>query len=130
MAVREPDQAKLAKLPKWAREHIDNLDKALQQTEKALREYLDDQTPSPFSVVDALCGRSTRSVERYVQGYQMKVVSGGVRMDVYAVDDGINVFFEDALKEPDGDVAMVPRAANSVHLRHVRLGGRDMRKKP
>lgn len=42
----------LAKLPKWAREHIDSLSRELDAATLSLQQYLDNQTPSPFYLDD------------------------------------------------------------------------------
>lgn len=118
MTVRDPDPEKVAKLPKWAQEHIKNLDRALEATERALQEYVDEQTPSPIEVSDVVCGSRTRSVKRYVQATSIKVTSAGVKATVSTDEKGISVMYE-GKNRASGDVALIPRASNSIFLRKV-----------
>jgi len=117
MTVRQQDQAALERLPKWAQDHINNLSSALKVSEKALKDYTDSTTPSPFEVLDIVCLTKTTPVRRYVQASSMIVRAGGVRVDVYPQDDGINILFEGDRKVDD--VALVPQAGNSINIRRV-----------
>jgi hypothetical protein len=112
-----PDQ--LAKLPKWAQEHIVNLERRTKTAEDALNDYKDNQTPSEFYTEDMLCvgEGSPEYVKRYVQGYKMNVEHDGVRLTILLRQDekGIDLqwYSTDRLMR---EVAMVPLSFNKVKI--------------
>lgn len=49
------EQDKIAKLPRWAQEHIEKIGRERDQAINALNRFLDGQTPSGFYVDDCVC---------------------------------------------------------------------------
>lgn len=123
MTVKVPSPEDIGRLPKWAQKHIHDLSRALKTAEKSLHKYVDDQTPSPFQMKEIICLSETTTISKYVQGDTMRVVSGNVHMDVYPVDNGIDIIFEEDVKEAGYDVVLIPRASNSLQLRRAKLKG-------
>ena len=83
----KPTNEQIAKLPKWAQDHIENIERERFTAVRALNEYCDETTKSPFVIEDYVCtGESTGpSIKRrYVQAHWMKVEYGGVELRISA----------------------------------------------
>jgi len=74
------------KLPKWAQSHIRTIERERDTAIRALNQYIDNQTPSPFysdeyvSTGEAQRGPSGK--RRYFQAYKMEVDHGGVLLNI------------------------------------------------
>ena len=90
-----PEQ--MAKLPKWAQEHINDLARRVEMAERILQQYKDNQTPSEFFYDDYQCiGLGTpQHARRYVQTYKMTVARDGIQADILLRQDdpGIEISF-------------------------------------
>lgn len=130
MTVDYPDKGptpeQIAKLPKWAQEHIANLDRRMVLAERTLNEYKDAQTPSEFFFDDLLCigGGSPKHIRKYIQTHKITVVRDGVRVDVLLRLDekGIEIGWSD---EDRGcrEIAMIPTSFQKIKLvqkEHIR----------
>jgi hypothetical protein len=109
----QPTPEMLAKLPKWAQKHIEDLDRRVVISERTLKEYRDVQTPSEFFVED-WTGKTTRN---YIQTHKVAVERNGIRLDVLLRLDekGIDLSWSDDSRLVR-EIAMVPIAFNSVRL--------------
>jgi hypothetical protein len=113
----------IAKLPKWARDHIDSLARQRAVAVKELDEYCNSQKQSPFFTEDMACtGESSGPSHRvrYIQAHTVCVVWRGVhlRIDAHGYgnrSDGISLSWG-AGKCVTRDVAMIPQSYNSVRL--------------
>ncbi len=121
MNIPTPEQ--IARLPKWAQEYIEDLDRRTVIAERALKNYTDNQTPSKFYFDDFLCiGEGTPQLSRkYVQTRKITVEHEGIIVDVLLrVDEaGIDISWhssERLMKE----VAMIP-----ISFQQVKLVSRD-----
>ena len=112
-----------AKLPKWAQREIEKLERERDQAIRRLNEYIDDQTPSPFSIDDWVstgeeAGPSTKT--RYIQARRMNVDYGGVCLDIILRDDGykksIDLQWSREHRAGLKPVYMVPRSYQQVEL--------------
>ena len=66
----KPTPEQIAKLPKWAQEHIENLQRQGAAATKALNRYLDNQTPSPIYIADHVSDQPSggpRFTRNYIQ---------------------------------------------------------------
>lgn len=84
---------KIAKLPKWAQDHIEKLSGERNAAVHALNQFLDTQTEGPVSVTEMLClgenpGPSLK--RHYVQAKRLRFVWRGVRLDVFLVAENDN----------------------------------------
>lgn len=75
----------IAKLPKWAREHIKKIERERDTAIRALNEYCNKQTPSPFRVEDNIgtgekLGGSKKV--RYIQTHSIIVENEGVQLRI------------------------------------------------
>ncbi len=93
MTSPTPDQ--LAKLPKWAQEHIVSLARQRKEAVDALNAYCDASTPSSFAIDEMECtgekaGPSTK--RRFVQTHKVTVTHLGVELQVNThSDEGIQL---------------------------------------
>ena len=117
METLTPEQ--IAKLPKWAQIHIANLDRRVVLSERALKEYQDGQTPSPFFYEDFLCvgGGPPKHTTTYIQTHKVSVIHEGVRADIMLRLDEpcIQIGWGD---EHRGcrEVAMIPTSFQQIKL--------------
>lgn len=117
--MNAPTPEQIAKLPKWAQEHVEDLERRTRNAEKALRDNLDTQTVSPFRVEDYVCigDGGGKHITRYVQTHKMTVVHDGVHVDILLrLDDpGIEVSWSGEgrmIKE----IACIPTSFQKIKL--------------
>jgi hypothetical protein len=118
----KPTPEQIAKLPKWAQDHIQNIERERFTAVRALNEYCDETTKSPFVIEDSVCtGESTgpSTKRRYIQAPSMKVEYGGVELRISANDyngrRGIELSWS-TLNYGHDDICMSPLCRNSVEL--------------
>ncbi len=108
----------IAKLPKWAQEHIRNLSRERQVAVDALNKWVDEQTPAPFRIDELEClGEQqgpTRKV-RYIQGTRLQVYFADVRLDVTLRDKAIDLQWGTP-RNHAGDICFQPRSFQSAYL--------------
>lgn len=114
-----PEQ--LAKLPKWAQEHIADLTRQMDVAKRTLNEFTDSQTPSDFYVEEMLCltegNQNNKFVKRYIQSHKVDVEHDGVRLTILLRQDekGIDLQWYSADRHMS-EVAMVPLGFNKVKI--------------
>lgn len=120
--MEKPIEAQLAKLPKWAREHIKDLERKLSGCEGEKQRLLDVQKPSPFFVDE---WHATPRFKRYIVAptNQISVEHAGVRLDVhipYEGDphrmNGIELKYSAIGDNVGRGVSLVPVAYSTVFL--------------
>lgn len=109
-----------SKLPKWAQEHIQKIERQRDDAVKALNEYVDNQTESPFYFEDWVStgedsGPTTKRV--YIQTNQIVVEYAGVELEILLrkSEDHINLQWH-SLDNHTGDVALIPHMYQSAKL--------------
>lgn len=124
----KPTAEQLSKLPKWAQEHIQNVERQRVVAVRALDEYVDSQTPSSFYTEDLECttdgGPTMR--RRYIHGHQISIDHAGVHLDIHLArkDDGQREFgIELQYGATEGSlgfspIAIVPHSVNAIQLVH------------
>ena len=118
-----PTGEQIAKLPKWAQEYIADISRERYVAVRALNEYCDDSTPSPFSVEELLCvgnGAGPSSKLRYIQAHTIDVRWRGVRLSVSAhnysnTGTGIRLRWRTD-DRAEREVAMIPESYQCVRL--------------
>ena len=117
--MNSPTPEQIAKLPKWAQEYIEDLSRRTEIAGRALKEYTDSQTPSPFFFDDFLPvgGESPQFSRTYVQTHKICVVKDGVRVDVLLRDDepGIEVSWGDE-KRGMRETPMIPISYQKIKI--------------
>lgn len=116
---KKPTAEQISKLPKWAQEHIESLDRRVVIAERTLKEYHDTQTPSEFFYDDYLCigGGSPTFARKYIQTHKISVVRHGVRADILLrmEDKGIEISWSDE-DRTCREIAMVPTSFQKIKL--------------
>lgn len=110
----------VSKLPKWAQDHIKDLQRERDIAVRALNEWTDTQTPSPIFVDELVStgeerGPSTK--RRYIEGRRVSFNWQGVWLDVLLRESAIDLQW----RTPDDmcgmeDVALIPRSYMQVWL--------------
>lgn len=114
-----PEQ--IAKLPKWAQDHIKDVERERFVAVRALNEFCDTQTKSQFYTEESVCsgerqGPSTK--RKYIQAIAIIAAWRGVELRVDANDygqsgPGIRLSWN---ATDGGDVALIPYSHNSMRL--------------
>lgn len=105
---------KIEKLPKWARKHIESLERDRDDATDLMRKMTDDQTPSPF-YIEEFRGGAAGVQRRYFQAHQIAVEHLGIVMHVILRENCIDISY--GLEScAIGDVAMVPQSRQAVAL--------------
>lgn len=108
----------ISKLPKWAQEHISNLERQKDTAIKALNDYCDDQTESAFFFSDNLCtGENNGPTEKikYIQAYKLSVIYEGVYLEVMLRDKCIELSWSNK-RYGAGEVACIPSSYQQARL--------------
>ena len=102
-----------SKLPKWAQEHIEDLDQRAVIAERTLKEIRNNQTPSEF-FVEGWDGKLER---HYVKTHKISVEREGVHVDILLRLDnpGVDVSFW-STNRLCREIAMVPTGFNQVRI--------------
>lgn len=112
-------QAKVDKLPKWARAHIGNLRRRTENAETALQTWSDNQTKSNVSTTEFTSTGDRPGPEiytRYFQTDQVEFVHEGVRLRVSVRREGqINLAWESENREC-GQVCFQPTGFGQADL--------------
>jgi hypothetical protein len=111
---------KIKKLPKWAQELIEDLNRKRETAIRALNEFCDNQTPSKFIVGEHLCtgeGRGPVTKQNYIQTSSIKVVNADIELHVFAnKDDRISLQWNRLSTGPWDRVALVPKSYMKCEL--------------
>lgn len=111
----------IRKLPKWAQQHIQDLERRADSAEKRLCKYLDQQTESPFFTEDHV-----NSQRRFLQTNSVYVRNNGIELHVLLPRgvqgrEGIELTWHVERRGRYEDAALLPRASNSVTLDRVNI---------
>lgn len=109
----------VARLPKWAQEHIRNLEREREAAVNALNLVIDDQTPAAMYVEDWACtgesaGPTTK--RRYVQGRTLEIRHDGVALSITLRDGVIDLQWCQVKRGSGGDVCFQPRSYQQAYL--------------
>ena len=114
-----PSPEKISKLPAWAQEHIQDLERRRETATKTLEEYTNSQTPSEFYYDEMVClgEGSPKYLRRYVQTYKMTIEREGVQVDVLLRQDepGIELSFSHT-NHAISQVAIVASSFNKLRI--------------
>jgi hypothetical protein len=114
----KPTAEKIAKLPKWAQEHIADLERRQRNAETHYREYVDSQTPSHIFYEEYVnVGEKSEHFTRFVQTDRITVKHDGVRLDILLrpEDKGIELQWDDENRRCR-EIAMVPTSFQKIKL--------------
>jgi hypothetical protein len=74
------------KLPKWAQKYIEDIERERDVAVRALNEFQDADTPSPYWVDEYVCTgeqQGPSNKRRYIQGHRMTVQVGKGEIDFF-----------------------------------------------
>ena len=114
-------ESDMAKLPKWAREHIRDVNRERDIAIRALNKYVDSQTPSPFLIeeLESTGEKTGPSFKvRYIQTHRIAVRYAGIYLDVKLPLRGekhISLQWS-AEDRSCRDIAMIPESFCQVRL--------------
>lgn len=112
------DDAQKARLSKKVQEYIKDIEQERFIAIRALNEYIDGQTPSPFYIEDALSTGETQgpTFKRvYIQTHKMTIEHQGVYLTILLRDDHIDMQWSTP-EHRTGDVALIPTSYQSAKL--------------
>ena len=113
----------ISKLPKWVQAHIREIKRERDVAIRALNEYCDNQTPSPFRIEDHVSAGeekgSSRKV-RYIQTHSVVVENEGVELRVlvrtFNPDHKEIILSWYGSGNGLGDIAFIPSSFQSAYL--------------
>lgn len=113
-----PSPEQIAKLPKWAQDHIARIERQMHGAKDARDKYLDEQTPSQFYI-----GYQSDDLKkrRYIQADSIVCEFAGIRLAIEAHNYGntsknaIRLKWETPNRSLEA-IAMVPDSYQSVQL--------------
>lgn len=108
----------ISKLPKWARDHIEDLQRDRDIAVRALNAYVDQQTKSPIFIdemecIGEKCGPSLK--RRYVQANGINIEAHGVHLHVLIREDHLDLQWSSSGSRRS-DIAMIPTSNQKVRL--------------
>lgn len=126
--MNTPTPEQIAKLPKWARDHIETLDSNMKAAQATCARMNEDQKPSPIYVDDWY---AKPRIKRYVQSPTGRVIveHAGVHLEVFLApeDDGQRMHGIELQYSPlengkqmfcHADVGVYPRGYDTLFLVH------------
>lgn len=118
----EPTQDQINKLPTWARNYIAALQNQRDIAVRALNQYCDEQTESPFQIPELECTGEEAGSDapvkkvRYIQTRRMEIKWQGVELSIMLRDDRVNLQWG-LPSFRTGDVAFIPCSYQSADLK-------------
>jgi len=119
----KPTPEQLAKLPKWAQQHIEDIERSLKAAQTRMANMDDQQTPSPVYIEE---WPENKIVRRYVQVpySHVTIKHAGVHLDIYLAREkdaqwlyGIELTYAGEVRNLTGcEVAIIPRSVNTIQL--------------
>jgi hypothetical protein len=112
----------ITKLPKWAQEHIRDLERQRDVAVATLNGFVDNQTESPVYYEDHPCtGEASGPVfkRRYIQTRQIEVEHLGMYVRLLVGDDNIQIQWERG-KYRSKPLMMVPVSYQMIELRKTK----------
>jgi hypothetical protein len=126
--MTKPTDEQIAKLPAWAREHINSLSRQREQAVKTLNEFCDTQTPTQFYIEDnPYTGENHGQAHKrhYIKAYSINVQWRNVWLRIAANDfgnlgEGIHLQWGggDDKQYSTEEVAFIPDSHQSARIVH------------
>jgi hypothetical protein len=113
-------EAKIAKLPKWAQEHIEKITRERETAISALNEWTDSQTESPFCIEDFLCTGEEKGPsfkKRYIQTHNISVTWAGVCLEIRLREDEIDLSWCGGTRHSTSDAAFIPYSYQQARIK-------------
>ena len=110
---------RIKKLPRWAQEIIEDLDRERTVAIRALNEYCESQDPSPFYIDEWESTGETRgptTKTRYIQTRRIEVDHAGVHLSVSISNDNDLILQWSDQNRRVGEVAFIPESYQRARL--------------
>jgi len=121
MKSAEVTSEQIQKLPKWAQDHIKEIQQQRDTAVRVLNEYVDDQEPSDFYVDDGVCtgeecGPSFK--RRFIQTHCISIEYAGVLLEVRTRQDAksIDLSWGNPNAGTVPEIAMIPSSHQQARL--------------
>lgn len=113
---------RIAKLPRWAQEHIESLERERDEANKMLTKFTDSQTEAPFFYKEFRGTDpegATRYPVKYIQTHKVGIRHAGLEVEVllpYGAQGrtGIEIRFS---ADPGFEAALFPSTSNGIAIR-------------
>jgi hypothetical protein len=102
---------KIKKLPKWAQEHINNIERERDVSIKTLNKFIDGQTETSFWYDDLICTGEEKGPSfkrRFIQTHRMEVEHAGVSLSVLLRDGCIDIGWRSGNRFSNSEAAFIP----------------------
>ncbi len=110
----------LAKLPVWAQNHIEDIERERFVAVRALNEFTDSTTESPFFHEKNTCtGEATGPSNKraYIQAHRLCVEHAGIELEIHTMDeDCIGIRFS-SQERGMADVAIIPDGRGRISFK-------------
>lgn len=128
--MNKPTHEQIAKLPKWAREHIETLERDRDSAHRVLKQFTDKQLVSPFFYEEAVYNRAEYSgpkfVRRYIDTHRVSIKHQDVLVEIVLPNgvqgrEGIEVNWRYVGHERGNGVGLFPTASNMLSIAACRV---------
>lgn len=115
--MKKQEMGDIARLPKWAQEHIRDLTRQREVAVKALHDWSDAQSVQPISVSEMECiGPGTpEHFTRYIKGRYVTVKWIGVELNLLLREDAVQLSWG-MTDRSCGEVAFIPTSFQQARL--------------
>lgn len=110
--------ADITKLPKWAQEHIKDIQRQRDIAVRQLNKFCDNQTESRIFVDDAPCtgeGKGPKRKRHYIQSDKVAIMHKGVQLEIICREHYINIHWGPPGYGMD-EIAFIPDSYQSARL--------------
>jgi hypothetical protein len=105
----------IEKLPKWAQEHINDLESSVKCLGTALECILNNQKESPiYSETYTRNGDGHKYQKNYIQDHKIYCQVGNLKVDLVAQKDKVQIYF--SMSKGFGEAYILPVASNSIEI--------------
>lgn len=117
-----PTAEQVKKLPKWAQDYIEQLERQREAAIKAMEDAANGTTPAPFYFEDHACIRDggPTTVRHYVQAPWLKFDYGGLHVDFLLREHGEDKVLDIQYGPDDrlvgGKIVLEPRSYRQLYL--------------
>lgn len=124
-----PEQDKIDKLPKWAREYINDLENERDAALRSLHKFRDEDTPSNIYTENMVCtneqenSKAPTVYRRYVQDDKIYIDYNGIRADIFLNRGEIDIQYSLGNRFT-ADVILQPVSYQKIVLKRV-IDARD-----
>ena len=119
--MSNPTPEQLARLPKWAQEHIRHITRTCRNLQDAINAAVDSQTPSPIWVDEMINTMGDRTVfkKRFVQSDSVCFLHKGVHLTVRLIEDSITLAWNAETNHGCYPLCFVPTSFQQARIENL-----------